>query len=384
MSEKKLFKDWFDAEAALILGQRIRSVKHDFDLDLFVQTATTGIATEEMQARVKRFSGALDFCLLGLDSEAPCPASLYHETLLILLKMLPEPVPCETGVINDNWYLWPVGDFVGRRGPDDVPLTLNFLQEFTQRFTAEFAVRPLLEKDPGTVLNFLLTQTKHPSPHVRRWCSEGIRPRLPWASQLKDFIADPEPLLPIAEALRHDTSPYVQKSVANLLNDIGKDHPDVLLAIATAWWKENGGRQRWIVNHALRVLIKQGNPSALELVGYPTQAEVRIHCEINPKTILIGGVAQWEIQLENPRSSPLPLLIDYKIDFARPGTRTSSKIFKGKRLTLAGNQSDTVTLRHPFRPTTTRQLFPGPHLIHILINGLPKATLALTLKSNIR
>ena len=46
--------------------------------------------------------------------------------------------------------------------------------------------------------------------------------------QVTDFVADPTPVLPLLEALRDDESEYVRRSVANHLNDISKDHPDLV------------------------------------------------------------------------------------------------------------------------------------------------------------
>jgi 3-methyladenine DNA glycosylase AlkC len=52
------------------------------------------------------------------------------------------------------------------------------------RFSAEFAIRPFLNLFPDQVLAILQIRTEDEHYHIRRLCSEGTRPRLPWASSL--------------------------------------------------------------------------------------------------------------------------------------------------------------------------------------------------------
>ena len=105
------------------------------------------------------------------------------------------------------------------------------------RFTAEFAIRHMILVHPEKTLATLMDWTSHDNHHVRRLVSEGSRPRLPWAMQLPQVIADPQLTLPLLEALRDDPSGYVRRSVANHLNDIAKDHPQTVLDLAASWHK---------------------------------------------------------------------------------------------------------------------------------------------------
>jgi 3-methyladenine DNA glycosylase AlkC len=95
---------------------------------------------------------------------------------------------------------------------------------------------------------------------VRRLVSEGTRPRLPWAPRLRAFMRDPRPVLELLEWLKDDPSLYVRRSVANNLNDIGKDHPDLLFATAERWMKDANENRHWIIRHALRSAVKRGDP----------------------------------------------------------------------------------------------------------------------------
>lgn len=73
--------------------------------------------------------------------------------------------------------------------------------------------------------------SRSPNLHARRLSSEGLRPRLPWAKKLDIFIYEPLPILPILNNLKDDKSRYVQKSVANCLNDILKDNLKIGMTI---------------------------------------------------------------------------------------------------------------------------------------------------------
>ena len=126
---------------------------------------------------------------------------------------------------------------------------------------------------------------------MRRLVSEGTRPRLPWAPRLRAFQQDPRPVIELLELLKDDPSLYVRRSVANNLNDIGKDHPELLVTIAKRWLRGAVGERpsperRWIVNHALRSAVKRAHAGALGALGYGGKAEVAVR----KVTIEPGGV----------------------------------------------------------------------------------------------
>jgi 3-methyladenine DNA glycosylase AlkC len=72
----------------------------------------------------------------------------------------------------------------------------------------------------------------HTDENVRRLSSVVCWPHLPCAIALPKIKKDPNTLLPILENLKCDASLYVRKSVANNLNDIAKDHPEIVTEIA--------------------------------------------------------------------------------------------------------------------------------------------------------
>jgi 3-methyladenine DNA glycosylase AlkC len=150
-------------------------------------------------------------------------------------------------------------------GHDPFEISMQAQYELTKRFSAEFSIRPFLIRQQERTLSRLLDWTSDPDPHVRRLCSEGTRPRLPWATRIPAFIANPDPVFPILEALKCDQSLYVRRSVANHLGDIAKDHPEKVFAICERWLSGATSEVKWLIRHALRHPAKKGDKSALQL-----------------------------------------------------------------------------------------------------------------------
>jgi 3-methyladenine DNA glycosylase AlkC len=166
--------------------------------------------------------------------------------------------------------------FVAEYGLAHRDLSLRALKEMTKRFSAEFAIRPFLDREPAAVVAVLADWALDPHPQVRRLVSEGTRPRLPWGMRLPKFVADPRPVLTLLELLKEDPELFVRRSVANNLNDIAKDNPDLVVATLRRWKASRSPETKWLVKHALRTLIKQGHPDALGLLGYGHGAAVQV------------------------------------------------------------------------------------------------------------
>ena len=368
--EKKLFKDWFDAEAAHRLGSQIQGSWADFPLAKFKKRATRQLDSLEFHGRVHQFASALAECLPGNTAEA----------LDILCRSFP-PVNPDSEAINDGWLYWPVGHFIAENGQDDFEASMRAMIELTQRFSSEFAVRPFVEHQPAATFAALLKRTSHPSPHVRRWCSEGVRPRLPWGKQLQDLVRDPSPIWPILEELKDDPSLYVRKSVANCLNDIAKDHPEMVLDRCTVWQKDAGKHRQWIIRHALRTLIKNGNPRALSLMGYEPDPPVKAVPTLDRKTCKIGEQVELRAELTNTGTSPQALLLDMMVSFPGKNGALREKVFKWTTLELQPGEQRTLRKVLPFfRRTSTRVLYPGKHIIHLQLNGSRQGTASLRLQ----
>jgi 3-methyladenine DNA glycosylase AlkC len=158
-------------------------------------------------------------------------------------------------------------DYVEVYGLDDFKTSMQALENFTQGSSSEFAIRAFIVLYEDETMEMMKKWTQSENEHVRRLASEGCRPRLPWAMALENFKTDPTKVLEVLELLKDDTSSYVQKSVANAVNDISKDHPSKVKRLAKVWLKENTQR-RWLVKHGCRTLLKQGDKELLSLFGF--------------------------------------------------------------------------------------------------------------------
>ena len=358
-SERKAFKDWFDGAAAQALATQMANAMPSFDQAKFIQLASNDLQTLEFAGRVQQFSDAL---------RATLPESV-PKALEVLTESLPALLPdCEA--VTDGWLQWPVGQFIADHGLEHFEASMKAMIELTQRFSSEYAVRPFVERYPRETFERLLTLTQDPSPHVRRWCSEGTRPRLPWGKKLRDLVNDPSPIWPILEALKDDDELYVRRSVANNLNDIGKDHAKLVVQRCQTWSEDRNKHRDWVIKHALRSLIKDGDPGALAVVGFGAPEKLMAKLTIEPRQIAIGDVIELSAQLETSAAKPQDLIIDYAVHYVRKGDKTSAKVFKWKTLQLPAGGKVKLTKRHSMQQTTVRALYPGTHRIELQINGV--------------
>ena len=206
--------------------------------------------------------------------------------------------------------------------------------------------------------------------HVRRLASEGSRPRLPWSFRLTRLVADPGPAIPILERLKADPELYVRTSVANHLNDIGKDHPERMLDLVSAWDRSDPATA-WIVRHACRSLIKAGHPRALALHGFGEKPAVDLRAlAVTPRPVPWQGVANLSFSLASFGNVPQRLAIDYVVHFVKANGATAPKVFKLRVVELAPGDVLPVATRRSFEERTTRRHYPGRHRIDIQINGV--------------
>lgn len=256
MAYKKL-KYWFDKDLAELLSNKITIVYPDFNKKEFIHGIDHKIQNLELKDRVEVMADELHRYL----------TDLYPENVKLLLQILGPENPNETGIFTNYYWIMPVAKYVENYGFDHFDISMNAIMEITKRNTGEYTIRPYLEKYPERTLQVMEEWSKDENFHVRRLSSEGVRPRLPWAKKMDSFIKNPRPILPVLENLKDDSSQYVQKSVANCLNDILKDNPETGMEMIDKWKKHTTKERRWIIKHSLRNLIKQQDKWALEVVN---------------------------------------------------------------------------------------------------------------------
>ncbi|TXC82005.1 DNA alkylation repair protein [Luteibaculum oceani] len=267
-----------------------------------------------------------------------------------------------------NGFFWdPFCMVVQLYGLDDYSESFELMEILTQLFTAEFAVRPFIEKDPDQAFSKLLEYTKSDNEHLRRWASEGTRPRLPWGSNLTPVINNPNLTRPILENLKNDSSKYVQKSVANHLNDFSWTNPGFFYQIIEAWNRNSPPENtQWIIKHALRSEIKKGNAKALKLVGissFPNRVDLKL-----PKKIYLGDSLEIICILHSKQHQTADYIADLELEL--PGKKQSrKKVFKGWSGKLQGNEKVVLKKVLPIKDNSVRKYYPGKYWVKILLNG---------------
>lgn len=270
-------------------------------------------------------------------------------------------------------------DYVERYGLEDFDTAVRVFEHITSFTSCEFAVRPFVVRYPERMVKKMVTWSMHPNEHVRRLASEGSRSRLPWAMALPDFKKDPAPVLPILENLKHDPSEYVRRSVANNLNDIAKDNPEITLEVSRQWIGKMPETDR-LVKHACRTLLKAGNSDALQLFRYGDPNVFSISdFEIETPEVLFGADLKFSFNLTNTGKSEELVRLEYGMYYMKANGSLSKKVFKISEKPVEGGSEQIIKRKQSFKPISTRKYYPGRHEVSVIINGEEKVKKAFDL-----
>lgn len=360
------FKNFFNEETVGGLATQIVSYCPQFDRDEFLRFVLNGFEELELKERSSRIAEGMGHFL---------PANFPQAAMILQRCLHPDE---DTPNLNGadiaaegvrGWMIAPMTEYVAEQGMGHFDLAMATLKEMTKRFTAEFAVRFFLLEDTGRALSIMEDWILDPNRHVRRLVSEGTRPRLPWAMRLPMFQEDPAPVLALLDKLKDDEDEYVRRSVANNLNDIAKDHPDLVADVAARWMKGADKNRQRLIRHGLRTLIKQGHPKALAALGY---GEARV--ELGKLSVLTPGVQygsalEFEVELHSKAAEDQKLVIDYVIHHRKANGTLAPKVFKWATITLPAGASHQARRKHAIRPITTRRYYPGLHRVEVVANG---------------
>lgn len=352
-SKPEPLKNMLNADFVCLLANALKKADANFDESRFQHSIIDKTWKEkELKQRIRHISNAMNTFL-------PYP---YRKQLGVLLKA----APAFRGL---SALVFP--DFIEVHGLNDVEASLDALEILTQYSTGEFAIRPLVSKDQKLVLKRVKQWAKHSNEHVRRLATEGIRPRLPWATPLPDFKKDPSKVLEILEILKNDSSEYVRRSVANNLNDITKDHPALVLKTAKQWVGKTEETDK-LLKHACRTLLKQGNTEALGIFGFSSKVNASIgKFEIRNSKLKIGETLAFDFILKNEAKKSQQLRLEYVVYFMKNNGKHSKKVFQ---LSSKHFEPGEISFKrtHRFTDFTTRKHYPGEHLLAISINGVEK------------
>ncbi|HYG52211.1 MAG TPA: DNA alkylation repair protein [Flavobacteriales bacterium] len=265
-------------------------------------------------------------------------------------------------------------------GQDDLDTSLNAIERITQFISCEFAIRPFIIKYPKRAMAQLLAWSKHKNEHVRRLSSEGCRPRLPWAMALPAFKKDPSLILPILENLKHDPSLFVRKSVANNLNDISRDHPALVIALAKKW-KGSSNEADWIIKHGSRTLLKKADASSLGLFGFSNKVKPTVkNFKLDKSQLRIGDTLSFGFLLTHGEKQAVKLRVEFGIYYMKANGKQNRKLFKVTENTYAPKKEHVFKRNHSFADLTTRKHYAGKHKLAIVVNGQELASTEFMLK----
>ena len=354
MTDNPALKDMFNRDTIGTLANALASEHASFPKDEFINRVFDdnweGLA---LKARVRQITLVLSQFL---------PAD-YDDCLDILKRTLPH-------LSNQGFEKMVFPDFVEVFGQDELETSLDALEEITKHVSGEFAIRPLISRYQNQTLSRMLEWASHSDPGVRRLASEGCRPRLPWGLRLKNLVADPSPILPILEILKDDPREEIRRSVANNLNDISKDNPEIVIQILSRWQKPGDIDRSRLIKHALRTLLKGGHPKALGLLGYSHTPQLEVeNITVSPSQIQFGESVEFSFEIKSTAETEQDLIIDYLVHFMRANEKQSAKVFKLSQKTLWPREIIKITKNHSFQPISTRKYYPGIQSFQPQING---------------
>ncbi len=362
--EKFSLKDHlFNAPKVVFLAEAISAVYPNFQKNTFEKEVLDAFPSLELKERIAHIRQCLRKYL---------PTD-YREAVGIILNALPAPL--DANLTDDDFGDFihaPYNDFVAYYGCDAENLTFSLaaLKEITQRFSAEDSIRFFINAFPNETMQTLEAWSKDSNYHVRRLCSEGSRPKLPWSQKIN---ISAETALPILHQLHADKTRYVTRSVANHLNDIAKNKPDLVIETLKKWQKTKQQSEKelsFILKHSLRTLIKLGNAEALALLGFGDSQQVEINHLQFDDTVKIGEKLNFSFHLH--AQAEKALMIDYVVHFQnKQGVMSNKKIFKLQSIDATADSKIHINKRHLFKADmTTRQLYTGTHKIEIQVNGM--------------
>ena len=189
---------------------------------------------------------------------------------------------------------------------------------------------------------------------------------------------DPRPLRALLELLLDDTSDYVRKAVANNLNDVSRDNPHVVLAWAREWLTPEASKERkWILSRALRTLVNEGDPEALEqslirLSEKNLAAALKVMWQgSTPERAKINQLLPFDFEISNPTDAEAFVILLLHMDEpGKGGGRRKSRyqLWKGR---IPAGGSNRASKRIHFVDKSTQRKEPGTYRLIVAVNGQP-------------
>ena len=341
-------KNVYKKEYIRNLANKIKENYNDFDNDGFINSIFNPTwEILELKMRMRHIA-------ITLNEYLPLP---YKKQLEIL-----KPVSKDFSGFEAMFFQ----DFVEVYGLDDFENSMDALEVFTIDSSSEFAIRAFILKYEDKTMQQMKLWAKSSNEHIRRLASEGCRPRLPWAVALPRFKANPSKVFEIIELLKNDNSKYVQKSVANNLNDISKDNPELVIEFV----KNNLGVSKeldWICKHASRTLLKKGDEKVLELFSFGKSHHIDISNFICDDIVKVDDYLNFSFEVVSDEELG-NIRVEYGMYYLKSNRAHNKKVFMISQNEVKSNNKKFIK-KQSFKNMTTRKHYLGKHYISIIING---------------
>ncbi|UKT62614.1 DNA alkylation repair protein [Pedobacter mucosus] len=293
----------------------------------------------------------------------------YAKAISIIKKIINE--LRNRGIGEDGLAYMFLPNYIEIYGVNHLEESIEALEFTTQFVSCEYAVRPFILKFEAKMMAEMQKWSTHKNFKVRRFASEGCRPRLPWAMGIPNLKKDTSAILPILENLKNDSSEFVRKSVANNLNDISKDHPETVLNIAKKWAGISPETDA-IIKHGCRSLLKQGHVEILKHYGLDDTNIHLSHFKILTPEVEIGESLEFSFSLLNDNIFDQNVRLEYAIYYKKQNGQNTKKVYKISERIYPAKAKIDIIRKQKFILITTRKFHLGNHQISIIINGSEK------------
>lgn len=275
----------------------------------------------------------------------------------------------KVGAKENGFIYFFLPNYIEQYGVDHPEISIPAFEFITQFCTCEFAVRPFIKKYPERMLSQMFAWSRHNNHLVRRLSSEGCRPRLPWGMALQELKKDPLPIIPILENLKCDPSETVRKSVANNLNDISKDNPQLVIKLVKEW-QGLSKETDWIVKHACRTVLRKADPEALSIFGFSDKSKCSVdQFLLHSSSLKIGDHLKFSFSIKNLENNPIKIRVEYGIDYVKSNGKCIRKLFKITENVYEPGREYPFIRKQSLCDMTTRKHHPGLHRLVIVLNG---------------
>ena len=291
----------------------------------------------------------------------------FEKNVTVILQLIHQLK--EDGIKENSIEFMFLPDFIELYGLENYNTSIEAFEQITQFTSCEFAVRPFIIKYKTEMINQMNLWSKHKHHMVRRLATEGCRPRLPWAMAIPSLKKNPNPIIPILKRLKNDASETVRRSVANNLNDISKDNPNTVIKLVKSWQGKTKETD-WVIKHACRTLLKQGDLEVLKLFGFGSVTKININnFKILTPKVKVGAFLEFVFELENTDNLASKIRLEYGLYYQKANGTLSKKVFKISEKEYPKESTTVISRKQSFKVITTRKFYLGKHQLSIIING---------------